>query len=160
MGILLGNSFPSENIKKLTCISRNAATSGRSLNFTLLLIIKIEIFLFFNWILIIRRPCGGGVQYLHRDPASRRRRRKREVSNLRQKIWSSVPRDSDPRKAALARASSIYKRHTASRKRGRPTENKPVTVKRVINIWSWAPDGARHQDLPTDWPSVTMWLWL
>jgi hypothetical protein len=29
-----------------------------------------------------------------------------------------------------------------------------------INIWSWAPDGARHQDLLTDWPSVTMWLWL
>jgi hypothetical protein len=26
------------------------------------------------------------------------------------KIWSRVPRDSDPRKTALARASSIYKR--------------------------------------------------
>jgi hypothetical protein len=25
---------------------------------------------------IIRNPCGGGVEYLHRDPASRRRRRK------------------------------------------------------------------------------------
>jgi hypothetical protein len=23
----------------------------------------------------------------------------------------------------------------------------------VINIWSWAPDGARLQDLLTDWPS-------
>jgi hypothetical protein len=31
---------------------------------------------------------------------------------------------------------------------------------RVINIWTWAPDGARHQDLLIDWPSVTMWLWL
>jgi hypothetical protein len=30
----------------------------------------------------------------------------------------------------------------------------------VINIWSSAPDGARHQDLLTDWPSVAMWLWL
>jgi hypothetical protein len=30
----------------------------------------------------------------------------------------------------------------------------------IINIWSWAPDGARHQDLLTDWPSVAMWLWL
>jgi hypothetical protein len=30
----------------------------------------------------------------------------------------------------------------------------------VINIWSWAPDGARHQDLLTDRPSVAMWLWL
>jgi hypothetical protein len=30
----------------------------------------------------------------------------------------------------------------------------------VINIWSWAPDGAWHQDLLTDWSSVAMWLWL
>jgi hypothetical protein len=30
----------------------------------------------------------------------------------------------------------------------------------VINIWSWAPDGARHQGLLTDCPSVAMWLWL
>jgi hypothetical protein len=29
-------------------------------------------------------PCGGGVEYLHRDLASRKRRRKREVSNQRQ----------------------------------------------------------------------------
>jgi hypothetical protein len=25
-------------------------------------------------------------------------------------------------------------------------KNKTVTVTQVINIWSWAPDGARHQD--------------
>jgi hypothetical protein len=30
----------------------------------------------------------------------------------------------------------------------------------VINILSWTPDEARHQDLLTDWPSVAMWLWL
>jgi hypothetical protein len=29
-----------------------------------------------------------------------------------------------------------------------------------INIWSWAPDGARHQDGLTDWSSVVKWLWL
>jgi hypothetical protein len=36
----------------------------------------------------------------------------------------------------------------------------------VINVWSWAPDGARHQDRLTDWPSVvirsltdTLWRW-
>jgi hypothetical protein len=29
-----------------------------------------------------------------------------------------------------------------------------------INIWSWAPAGARHQDGQTDWPSVAMWFWL
>jgi hypothetical protein len=32
-----------------------------------------------------------------------------------------------------------------------PHKNKSVTVKTVINIWSWAPDGAQHQDLLTDW---------
>jgi hypothetical protein len=26
----------------------------------------------------------------------------------------------------------------------------------VLNIWSWAPDGARHQDWLTDWPSVVI----
>jgi hypothetical protein len=34
----------------------------------------------------------------------------------------------------------------------------------VINIWSWAPDWAWHEDRLTDWltdrPSVAMWLWL
>jgi hypothetical protein len=40
------------------------------------------------------------VEYLHRDPASRRRRRKGKS-----RIW-------DPRKTALARASSTYKRQT------------------------------------------------
>jgi hypothetical protein len=30
----------------------------------------------------------------------------------------------------------------------------------VINIWSWAPDWSRHQDLLIDWPSVVMWFWL
>jgi hypothetical protein len=30
----------------------------------------------------------------------------------------------------------------------------------VCNIWSWVPDGARHQDGPTDWPSVVTELWL
>jgi hypothetical protein len=57
-------------------------------------------------------PCGGGFEYLHRDPASRRRRQKGESQIWDSKIWSRVPRDSDPRKTTLARASSIYKRQT------------------------------------------------
>jgi hypothetical protein len=40
-----------------------------------------------------------------------------------------------------------------------PHGNKNVTV-RQINIWSRASDGARYQDLLTDWPSVAVWLWL
>jgi hypothetical protein len=33
-------------------------------------------------------PCGGGVEYLHRDPASRRRRRNGKSQNGDSKIWS------------------------------------------------------------------------
>jgi hypothetical protein len=62
--------------------------------------------------------CGGGVEYLHRDPASRRRRRKGKSQIWDSKIWSRVPRDSDPRKTALARASSIYKKQTCLLVRG------------------------------------------
>jgi hypothetical protein len=90
--------------------------------------------------------CGGGVEYLHRDPASCRRRRKGK---------SQVPRDSDPRKTTLARASSTYKRQTRPCVREAPHKNKTVTATQ-----SWAPDGARHQELLTNWPSVAMWLWL
>jgi hypothetical protein len=30
----------------------------------------------------------------------------------------------------------------------------------IINIWSWAPDGAQYKDRPTDWPSVVNWPYL
>jgi hypothetical protein len=40
-----------------------------------------------------------------------------------------------------------------SRQRGRPTKTRP-NCQRVINIWSWAAYGARHQDLLIDWQSV------
>jgi hypothetical protein len=32
--------------------------------------------------------------------------------------------------------------------------DRTVTVKQLTNIWSLAPDGARHQDILTDRPSV------
>jgi hypothetical protein len=57
-----------------------------------------------EWICVTR--------YLHRDPASRRRRRKGKSQIWDSKVWSRVPSDSDPRTTALARASSIYKRET------------------------------------------------
>jgi hypothetical protein len=43
---------------------------------------------------------------------SRRRRRKGKSQNWESKIWSQVPRDSDSRKTALARASNTYKTQT------------------------------------------------
>jgi hypothetical protein len=78
------------------------------------------------------------------------------------KIWSRVPRDTDPRKTMLARASSIYKRQTRLLIREVAPEKEDRNCQRVINIWSWAPDRARHQHLLFDWPSVAMWvcLWL
>jgi hypothetical protein len=85
----------------------------------------------------------------------------REVSNLRQKkIWLRVPRNSDPRKTTLARASSIYKRQIRPLIREDAPEKQDRICQRVTNIWSWAPDEARHQDLLIDWPSVAMWPWL
>jgi hypothetical protein len=40
-------------------------------------------------------PCGGEVELLHRDPASRRRRRKGKSQIWDSKIWSRDQRDSD-----------------------------------------------------------------
>jgi hypothetical protein len=104
-------------------------------------------------------PCEGGVEYLHRDPTSLRRRRKGKSQIWDSKIWSRVPRDSDPRKTTLARASSIYKRQIRPPVREGAPQKQDRNYQRVINIWSWAPDGARHQDLLIDWTSVAMWLW-
>jgi hypothetical protein len=61
---------------------------------------------------IQRFPCGGGVDYLHRSPASRRRRQKGKSRIWDSQIWSGVPRDSDSRMNALARASSNCKCQT------------------------------------------------
>jgi hypothetical protein len=61
---------------------------------------------------VIYTPCGGGVEYLHRDPASRRRRRKGKSRIWDSKIWPWVLRDSDPKMTALARTSSNCKRQT------------------------------------------------
>jgi hypothetical protein len=76
-------------------------------------------------------PCGGGVEYLHHDPASRRRRRKGKSQNWDSKIQSRDPWDSGPRKTALVRAISIYKRQTrplvrdgASQKQDRNCQSK------------------------------------
>jgi hypothetical protein len=41
-----------------------------------------------SWELAVSNPCGGGVEYLHRDPASRRRRRKGKSQIWDSKIWS------------------------------------------------------------------------
>jgi hypothetical protein len=114
-----------------------------------------------NW-LEEYNPCGGGVEYLHRDPESRRRRRKGMSQIWDSKIWSRVPRDSTPERLCWqGPAAYINERPLFSSERA-PHKKQDRNCQTVINIWSWAPDGARHQDLLTDWPSVAMWLrlWL
>jgi hypothetical protein len=99
-------------------------------------------------------PCGGGVECLHRDPASRRRRRKGKSRVWDSKIWSRVPRDSYPRKTALARASSIYKWQTHPLIREGAPQKHDRKCQTVKNIWSWAPDGGSTPRL-TDWLAVS-----
>jgi hypothetical protein len=53
----------------------------------------------------------------------------------------------------------LQKTDLSSRKTGCPS-TQDRNCQKVINIWSWAPDGARQQDLLIDWPSVAMWHWL
>jgi hypothetical protein len=101
-----------------------------------------------------------GEMEFHRDAASRRRRRKEKSQIWDSKIWSQVPRDSDPSKTMLMRTSSTYKRHTCPLIREGAPQKQGHNCQRVINIWPWAPDGARHQDLLIDWPSVAVWLWI
>jgi hypothetical protein len=60
------------------------------------------------------------------DPTSRRRRRKGKSQIWESKIWSLIPRYSDPRKTALARTSSMYKWQTHPLVReGAPQETRP-----------------------------------
>jgi hypothetical protein len=49
-----------------------------------------------------------------------------------------------------------------SRQRGRPPQEDKDSnsLHAKLKIWSWAPEGARHQDRLADWPSAVTWLWL
>jgi hypothetical protein len=81
------------------------------------------------------------VEYLHRDSASRRRRRKGKSQIWDSKIRSRVPRDSDPRMTALARASSNCKLQTRPFVREGAPHQQTRNCPTVIKIWSQAPDG-------------------
>jgi hypothetical protein len=79
-------------------------------------------------------PCGGGVEYLHRIPARRRRQRKGKSRIWDSKIWSQVPRDSKPSMTALARASSYCKRQTRPLVRESSPYQQKVNSLTVIKI--------------------------
>jgi hypothetical protein len=87
-------------------------------------------------------PCGGGIEYHHGDPASRRRRRKGKSQIWDSKIWLRVQRDSDPRINTLANINSSCKRQTRPLVR----EDSP-----------WLSNSNKYLGL--DWSTVSMWPW-
>jgi hypothetical protein len=66
------------------------------------------------------------------------------------------PKGSDPRKTALARVSSIYKRQIRPLVREAGPQKQDRNCQTVIIIWLWAP---RLTDWLTDWLSAALWLW-
>jgi hypothetical protein len=99
-------------------------------------------------------PCGGGFEYLHRDPASRRRRRKGKSQIWESKIWPRVPRDWDPRKTTLARANSIYKDRPVLSSESAPHKNKTVTVNKTY----WLTDRQSQCDFDFDLTQLVVLL--
>jgi hypothetical protein len=83
---------------------------------------------------------------------------KESLKSERVKYGREFPRDSDPRKTVLARASYMCKIQTRPLVRECAPKKQEHNCQTTINTWTWAPNGARHQDLMTDWPTVAMWL--
>jgi hypothetical protein len=72
------------------------------------------------------------------------------------KIWSWIPRVSDPRMTALARASKNCKRQIHPHVReGAPYQQIRKCLE-VITFWSWAAMGAWHQERLAEWPLVVI----
>jgi hypothetical protein len=86
-------------------------------------------------------PCGGGVNYLHRDPA----------------LKSETVKYVHESQGTRTRENLCWRRPAAYIKDRRNQNRNSQTI---INIWTLAPDGARHQDVLLDWPSIAMWLWI
>jgi hypothetical protein len=77
-------------------------------------------------------------------------------------LKSESPKGLGPEKDYAGEGQQHIKRQTRPLVRDWAPQKQDRNCQRIINIWSWAPDGARarHQDLLIDWPSVAMWLWL
>jgi hypothetical protein len=68
------------------------------------------------------------------------------------KMWSWIPKDSDPRMTALARTSSHCKRQTRPIVRKGTPHQQTRNYLTVTKIWSWAQAGYWHRDRLADWP--------
>jgi hypothetical protein len=86
-------------------------------------------------------PCGGGVEYLHRDPASRRRRQKGSLISETVK-YGLKSQGTRTRKRLRWQGPAAYTKDKPDLSSERaPHKNKTVIVTQVIKIWSQAPDG-------------------
>jgi hypothetical protein len=90
---------------------------------------------------VVGIPCGGEVEYLHRSPASRKRRRKGKSEIWDSKMWSRSPRDSDPRMTVPASTPSNSKGQACPLVRKSVPHQETRNCLKVINIWPKAPDG-------------------
>jgi hypothetical protein len=75
------------------------------------------------------------------NPASRIGRRKGKSRIWDSKIWPRVPRESDPKRTALAKERSNSKRQTRPLVREGAPHQQTRSCLTVIKIWSYAPDG-------------------
>jgi hypothetical protein len=79
-----------------------------------------------------QNPCGGGVEYLHRDPASRRRRRKGKSQIWDRKILSQAPRDYDRERLRWQRRAAHTKDRPVLSSERASHGMKNVTVRRIL----------------------------
>jgi hypothetical protein len=102
-------------------------------------------------------PCGGGVEYLHRSPESRKRLQEGKSRIWDSKILLRVLRDSGPRMTALAKTSSN------SRRQIRPLVRQSAPHQQTWNCLSVLVSvrkpqmGALFQDKLADWLSLVTW---
>jgi hypothetical protein len=108
---------------------------------------RTELFISFLWSL--RKVCGGGVEYLHRNPASGRRRQKRKSRIWDSKIWSRVPRESDPRMRWRKPAAIVNDRPILSSERMLCKDYDRRCSIEKKKIWPWVSRGSTPRR--TDW---------
>jgi hypothetical protein len=109
------------------------------------------------------------------DPSSRQKGRptwkiNKEICHSNKcNIWSLAPKGVI-RKDELAdwpsvvmwlrlRFADFCKRQTRPLVREGAPQRRESNRQKETNIWSWEPEGTRHQDTLTNWSSVTTWLW-
>jgi hypothetical protein len=77
------------------------------------------------------RPCGGGVEYLHRHPASHRRRRKGRLKSERVKYGHESQRNETRERLRWRGLAAYTKERTVLSSERAPHKIKTVSVKEL-----------------------------